>query len=258
MLTLYHFPGAICAQKVRVCLAEKQLSWESFIATGRLRAPEYLRLNPGGYVPTLVHDNRVVTESRVINEYLNDAFPEPTLLPSEPYDRARVALWTKQIDDSLHLNVFTLSLAAGLLPHFLTMSPEQLEANLPFDITKRERARDIIGKRMRSHYVAAALQRFAKLTKDMDTALQQSTWLVGETYTLADVDFTPYLQRLEHIGLASLWADKPALVRWIGQVRSRPSHVEVLDRWSTPEERTRIAANAQQAASQFDALLTSA
>ena len=59
MLMLYHFPGAICAQKVRVALAEKGLYWESRSVLRELRSPDYLRLNPHGYVRTLVHDLRV-------------------------------------------------------------------------------------------------------------------------------------------------------------------------------------------------------
>jgi glutathione S-transferase len=258
MLTLYHMPMAICAQKVRVCLAEKGLEWESRIMTGKLRSPEYLALNSGGYVPTLVHDDRIVTESRIINEYLEDAFPSPPLSPDNAYDRAREALWTKQIDDSLHLNVFTLSLAAGFLAHFLTMTPEQLEVNMPFDLTKRVRTLDILQKRLESVYVAAALQRFAKLTEDMERALGQSTWLVGETYSMADVDYTPYVQRMEDLGLSFMWTDKPALQRWIGQVRARPSYAEVVERWTPADERARNTARAQSIAGPFAEVLAAA
>ena len=251
MLTLHHMPGAICAQKVRVCLAEKGLDWDSRLVTGQLRTPEYLKLNPGGYVPTLVDDDRVVLESRIINEYLDDAYPQTPLMPASAFDRAQVSLWTKQIDDSLHLNVFTLSLAAGLLPHFLAMGPAELEANLPFDITKRERAFDIIEKRMDSRYVRVALQRFGKLISDMDEALTGSPWLAGDGYSLADVDFAPYAQRMEDLGLAFLWEDKPHVRRWIAQVRARPSHAEIVDRWVAPEMRARTLESAARASAGF-------
>jgi glutathione S-transferase len=59
MLMLHHFPGAICAQKVRVALAEKNLSWESRSVLRELRSPDYLRVNPHGYVPTLVYDGQI-------------------------------------------------------------------------------------------------------------------------------------------------------------------------------------------------------
>jgi len=63
MLTLFHKGLATCAQ-----------------------------VNPNGYVSTLIHDGRIVTESRIINEYINDAFDGPELLPDDHYDRARVSL----------------------------------------------------------------------------------------------------------------------------------------------------------------------
>lgn len=117
MLALYHMPNAVCAQKVRICLAEKGLTWESSLVTGpALRSLEYLAINPGGYVPTLVHDGRIITESRVISEYLDEAFPAPGLTPRDAFDRAGVRHWTKQSDDSLHLNVFVLTCALIFRP----------------------------------------------------------------------------------------------------------------------------------------------
>lgn len=238
MLTLYHMPVAICAQKVRVCLAEKGVECESRLMTGQLRTAEYLKLNPAGYVPTLVHDDAVLTESRIINEYLEEAFDGPALMPTRPLERAQVALWTKQIDDTLHLNVFTLSLAVGRLPHFLAMDAAALQLNLPFDITKRERAFDIIEKRMNSRFVAVALERFRQLADDMDAALSRTAWLAGDAYTLADVDYAPYVQRMEDIGLAFLWEDRPNLRRWIDAVRARPSYDEIIERWTPAQART--------------------
>jgi glutathione S-transferase len=78
MLALYHNDMSSCAQKVRLCLAEKELDWESRHLN--LRADEhqqewYLKLNPRAVVPTLVDGETVVPESNVINEYLEDRFP---------------------------------------------------------------------------------------------------------------------------------------------------------------------------------------
>jgi glutathione S-transferase len=59
-LTLYHNDMSVCAQKVRLCLAEKQLAYEDKhlnLRAGDQKRPEYLALNPNGYVPTLVHDD---------------------------------------------------------------------------------------------------------------------------------------------------------------------------------------------------------
>ena len=98
MLELYHNDMSTCSQKARLALAEKGLRWTSHHM--RLRAadqhkPEYLALNAGGVVPTLVHDGTVIIESTVINEYLDDEFPKPALRPTEAHGCAAMRLWTK-------------------------------------------------------------------------------------------------------------------------------------------------------------------
>jgi glutathione S-transferase len=78
MMTLYHNDMSVCAHKVRLALAEKGLSYTARhlnLRAGDQRDPAYLKLNPKAVVPTLVHDDVVVTESVVINEYIDDAFP---------------------------------------------------------------------------------------------------------------------------------------------------------------------------------------
>src|ERR1700755_3623502 len=85
-LTLYHNDMSVCAQKVRLTLAEKGLAYEDKhldLRAGDPKQPEYLKLNPNGYVPTLIHDDFVVYESTVVCEYIDDAFPDPPLKPAD-------------------------------------------------------------------------------------------------------------------------------------------------------------------------------
>ena len=59
MIALYHNDMSVCAQKVRMALAEKQLPWESHhldLRAGDQQKPEYVKLNPNAVVPTLVHN----------------------------------------------------------------------------------------------------------------------------------------------------------------------------------------------------------
>ncbi|MBM3487798.1 MAG: hypothetical protein FJX67_14390 [Alphaproteobacteria bacterium] len=87
MLALYHTNISVCAQKVRLVLAEKALAWESRVVdliAGAQTWPDYVALNPKGVVPTLVHDGRPIVESTVICEYLDDAFPAPPPRRSDP------------------------------------------------------------------------------------------------------------------------------------------------------------------------------
>lgn len=238
-LTLYHRPAAVCAQKVRIALAEKGIPWEGVIVTKpMLRSPEYLKINPGGYVPTLVHGDRVIAESRIINEYIDEAFDGPPLSPTDPYDRAKSRLWTRTIDEGLFLSIFTLTFVTELLPRYQSqkLAPAEFESVLPLDLSCRERAHDIMSKGVASHYVADTIRRFANFIDDMELALQKTRWLSCDTYAFADIDCTPYLQRFTDMGLASLWDKKPAVRDWWARVKSRPSFSTVQLDWLTPEE----------------------
>ena len=78
MLELHHTNVSTCSQKVRLVLAEKRLEFESHevdLIGGAQHDSEYVKLNPNHVVPTLIHDGRVLIESTLINEYLDDAFP---------------------------------------------------------------------------------------------------------------------------------------------------------------------------------------
>ena len=104
-LALYHNDMSSCAQKVRLILAEKGLEWESRhldLRAGEHQKDWYIKLNPRAVVPTLIDGDTVVPESNVINEYLDERFPDPPLKPADPFGRARMRLWTKQLDEGVH------------------------------------------------------------------------------------------------------------------------------------------------------------
>ena len=90
--TLYHHGSSVCAAKVRLAMAEKGLEWEGVyidILKGEQFDPDYLKLNPKGVVPTLVHDDLVIPDSTVIIEYLDQIAPETSVHPKDPWSRAQ-------------------------------------------------------------------------------------------------------------------------------------------------------------------------
>src|SRR5262249_48940973 len=98
MLELYHNNISVCAQKVRIVLAEKnqpRTNHHLSLAKGEQLTPEFKRMTPRGVVPVLVHDGNVIVESRVICSYLDDVFPEPPLTPKNAVERAPMRLWCK-------------------------------------------------------------------------------------------------------------------------------------------------------------------
>jgi glutathione S-transferase len=95
MIELYHNDMSVCAQKARFALAEKKLKWEGHhlnLRAADQQKPEYLKLNHNAVVPTLADNGAVIIESTVICEYLDDAYPEPRLRPSDAVGRAHAPL----------------------------------------------------------------------------------------------------------------------------------------------------------------------
>ena len=102
-LELYNSPFSTCSQKTRMCLHEKGLKWENHdvdLLKFEQLSPEYLAINPHGVVPTLVHDGTPIIDSSVIIEYLDEAFPEPGLSPSDLKSRAGMRAWMRYFEDS--------------------------------------------------------------------------------------------------------------------------------------------------------------
>jgi glutathione S-transferase len=95
MLELYHNNVSVCAQKVRIVLAEKDVPWTNHhlsLAKGEHLTSEFRAMNPRGVVPVLVHDGNTIVESSVICAYLDEVFPNPPLSPKTPLERATMRL----------------------------------------------------------------------------------------------------------------------------------------------------------------------
>ncbi|KAK7098824.1 uncharacterized protein [Littorina saxatilis] len=81
-------------QRSWIALLEKGVDFEIVETDPYNKTSEFLAISPRGLVPTLVHNGKSVYESFVINEYIEEAWPQqPKLMPSDPYDRAQARIW---------------------------------------------------------------------------------------------------------------------------------------------------------------------
>ena len=236
MMELYHNDMSVCAQKVRFALAEKKLAWKNHhmnLRAGDQQKPEYLKLNPNAVVPTLVDNGTVIIESTVICEYLDDAYPEPRLKPMDAAGRARMRLWTKQLDEGVHAATSVVSSATAFRHQKLAVGMEVLEEfhrKMP-DPVKREKSWENITKGVESRFFPEAVLRFDKLLGDMETTLADSPWLAGEEFSLADIGYAPYMTRLDHLQLQFLWDKRPHIPGWYDRLRERRAYSEALEKW---------------------------
>ena len=176
-------------------------------------------------------------------------------MPQSPLDRARVRSWTKQIDDSLHLNVHVLTFVTFYRQRALHLPADQMVRSLPLSNPIKQRCTlDLMANGFESQYIPTAVARFRTLLADMESALSGSAWLVAGEYSLADSDFTPYLRRLEDLGIWELARDShPKVARWFAQVQARPSYKAAILDWVTPEEDERGKLQAASAKPHFAA-----
>jgi glutathione S-transferase len=227
MFELYHAKTAVCAQKVRLVLEEKEQKWlghELDLRAGDQVKPEYLKLNPNGVVPTLVHDGSPVIESTLINEYLDDVISHRPLKPTAPRQRAEMRLWTKAVDEGLHYAIASLSFAILQRDSWLSKPREELDAHLARlpDEARRQRQRQAIELGLEAPMVRAAILSYAKAAAKMENTLSQKPWLAGSDYSLADVAMTPYISRLSMLGMEGLWG--PHVAKWFDRIRRRPNY----------------------------------
>ncbi|NKB53973.1 MAG: glutathione S-transferase [Rhizobiaceae bacterium] len=90
MLTLYAVPVSLYCAKLRIVLRHKRLSFDELPPPGGYGSDEYKKLVPAGSLPALIHDGLQISDSEAIGEYLNEAFPDPDMLPGTPADRAKL------------------------------------------------------------------------------------------------------------------------------------------------------------------------
>jgi glutathione S-transferase/GST-like protein len=198
-------------------------------------APEYLAINPAGTVPSLVHRRQVLTESTPMSEYIDAVFDGPSLSPTDPALRYAMRSWCRRTDKAAEaLSVIGWHTSLG--PKVRSKSPEELERLLA-RIPTRER-RISWEKASKATFtpeqLADARAKVGAYVREMDKALTDQPWLVGEQFTLADIltfaNFYslpvnyPEFATAEYAPNVRDWLtriyQRPATLRTIGHARS--------------------------------------
>jgi glutathione S-transferase len=226
-LTLYDAHGSPCARRVRAVLLEKGLRWDTrVIDLTRMeqKRPEYLALNPNGVVPTLVHGERVLYESNVITEYLDETFPEPPLYPCDPWERARVKMW-QAFELAMAKDFRPLMYARVIGPYDRLRPREDVLADARratddpahLEWVRRVYDGEVVSDVEAGHLESLLVQRLDRL----EAALADGDWLVGGRYSIADLSVAP---RVQMYPLVQLPLERhPRVGAWLERVASRPS-----------------------------------
>ena len=227
-LTLYDFHGSPCARRVRIVMLEKGLQWETkLVDLTRMeqKRPEYLALNPNGLVPTLVHGDRVIYESNVITEYLDAIFPEPRLYPDDPWLCAKAKMW----------QAFELAMAKEFRPLMYLRVIGPLDRQRPKEEVMRDARRStddpahldwvsrvydgtVLDESEAGHLANQLYHRIDHIESEL-----RSDFLLGDTFTIADISVYPRVAMYPMVGLTIDAGKYPRTTRWMSAIAERPS-----------------------------------
>ena len=195
MIKLYHFPLSTNSRKVRIVLIEKGLEFEAItidLTKKEQKNPDYLKIHPFGQVPALDDDGFILYDSTIINEYLEDEYPHPPLLPEDSEGRARARLMEDFRD-----NYFN--------PHFVEIIHE---------IRKPEGERD-------SKVIEHAKAEITKCFDRIERELEGREYLAG-SYSLADIAYMPNIALLERFNIP-VEPKYKNMRAWMERLKAKPS-----------------------------------
>jgi glutathione S-transferase len=200
MIKLYDFKSSPNCQRVKVVLAEKNLPYEVIpidLTKKEQKNPEYLKMNPYGKVPVLTDDATVLYESLIINEFLEEKYPNPPLMPKDPAKKAKGRI-----------------LVDYGMAHF-DSAYQKLRMELMKDA--KEQSQPIID---------GAKGDLKKLLQRFEDEIGDQQYLLGD-FSLVDADLIPRFTRLEGFGVLPDPA-LPRLGKYLQRMKERPSVKAVL------------------------------
>jgi glutathione S-transferase len=233
VLELYYYENSICAERVLMVLAEKGIrDWVPHhlnLFEGEHFSDAYLKLNPKGVVPTLVHDGAVIRESAIICDYIDDLSADAPLKPAEAAGRARMREWVKDGDDYVFEAVGSLSFASVFRARMLQMTPAQRAAHREKQKVLDRALRQVscVELGLDSPYVTRAIATWDRSWKYIEEALGDGRpWLMGRQFTLAEVCYAPFIARIAGLAMLDVWlAGRPRAQDWWRRLRERRSFV---------------------------------
>jgi RNA polymerase-associated protein len=198
MMVLYSGTTCPFSHRSRFVLFEKGMDFEIRDVDLYNKPEDIAVMNPYAQVPILVERDLILYESNIINEYIDERFPHPQLMPGDPVDRARVRLFLLNFEKELFVHVTTLENRGA----------------------KNDKA------------IEKAKQQITDRLTQLSPVFLKNKFMMGDTFSMLDVVIAPLLWRLNHYGI-SLSKNAAPLLKYAERIFSRPAFIEAL----TPSEK---------------------
>ena len=233
-LHLYHGDISNCSMRVRMVLEEKELPWISHhldLKKNETRTPAYFAINPYGLVPALVHDGVLLIESDDVIEYLDQSFPQHALRPADQAGQGEVHRWLK-LATGIHLKAVKVTIYTNKMRGVFKHSSKDSE-----DYAKLQKDPTLIEFHRKSGsaegFSPQDVENAASILRDcfgqLENALAQHRWLVGDTFSLADIAWVPLHFTLS--GANFSFDQYPRVQAWAEAIRERPSFQSGVLKW---------------------------
>lgn len=238
-LKYYHAEPLANSLKSMVPLREKGLAYESVyvdLHKFEQHSDWFVAINPEGQVPVLDHDGTIITHTTVINEYLEDVFPDaqPASGPLRPKDAvgaARMRYWNKFIDEHVmnHVSMHGWHRLVGVIARNIDNGEfEKLMAHVPLPDQRKKWMTARSG--FSEADLANAMDKIEYALNKVEVQLGETPYLAGKTYTLADINFYSHCGMMVERMFPDLKVAErfPRLVDWRDRVTARPAVAEAL------------------------------
>jgi glutathione S-transferase/GST-like protein len=188
-------------------------------------SPEYLALNPSGTVPTVIHNGKRFTESTPLCEYISAAFPGTSFVPDDPKARYRMRWWCRQVDiHAAALSVLGWHRFMG--PMARQKDPKELERLIARIPTKERRIAWATATKatFTEEQLRNATAKVGSWVMTMDEQLSRTPFLVGDTYSVADLcAFANYYALPQSVPEYAKRERAPHYIDWLRRIYARPA-----------------------------------
>jgi GST-like protein len=232
MLTLYHWEPNANSGKPMLTLAEKGVPYESRytdLLEFDQHQPAYLQMNPDGTIPTMVHGDRVLTESTPMMEYVDEAFEGPPLRPADPKARWRMRWWMRFFDSYFAPSLSMIGWSVFIGPAVRDRDPKELAAaiaRIPLE-SRRVAWRKAMFNEFSEAELTESRRRVAFGTEILEQHLSTHRFIAGDSYSLGDINGF-------NLGYALPFsqpercndAKTPHIMEWLRMIYARPATKE--------------------------------